>query len=162
MTRCRSEDYRVLPPPADAVASEKLVLFLLSVLRNRLAKCRNGECGKYFVLKQWNRTYRRGTLCAKCQRARSLKSAMKATAEGRDKAESELHSMAAKRFRPQILQKADWHRDAKLKDHISRYLTARIKRSLFLFKAYPAGVSGKWVATYSNWSALEAAAKGKD
>ena len=151
-----------IAPRAETIAAEKLVMFLLSELRNRLAKCRNRECGRYFVLSHWNRTYRKGTFCAECQRERSLKSAAKATAAERSTAEGELRRMAATHFRAQIVGNANWHKDAKMKDQISRYLTARIGRSASLSRAYPAGVSGKWVARHSNWSALETAAKKGD
>jgi hypothetical protein len=43
----------------------------LSGLHRRLAKCRRPECGRYFELKHWNRIYKRGTFCAKCNRTRS-------------------------------------------------------------------------------------------
>jgi hypothetical protein len=143
----------------DTVASEKLVLFLLSDLSYKLAKCRDPECGRYFVLKHWNRTYKTGTHCEECSRIRSLKSAAAATVDEREAAQRKLHDCAANRFRGQIAENHNWHKDTKLKERIARYLKGKIESSADLTRAYPAGVTGKWVARKTNWEAIEAAAK---
>lgn len=143
----------------DTVAGEKLVLFLLSDLSYKLAKCRDPNCGRYFVLKHWNRTYKTGTLCDVCRRIRSLKSAAAATVDEREETQHKLHVCAAKRFRGQIAANSNWHRDPKLKDRLAHYLNGKIENSADLARAYPNGVTGKWVARKANWAAIEATAK---
>lgn len=143
----------------ETVASEKLVLFLLSDLSYKIARCREAECGRYFILKQWNRTYKTGTRCDECQRARSLKSAVAATADERDRAEKKLHELAATRFGEQIRGDSSWHKNPKLKDRIAHSLSRKIEHSADLQKVYPAGVTGKWVARADNWTAIETAAR---
>ncbi len=147
----------------ETVASEKLVLFLLSDLSNKLAKCRDPACGRYFILKQWNRKYRGGTLCAKCQRIRNLKSAVEATEGERDRAVETLHELAANKFKTQILKKvADWHKDTSLKKRMAQYLSEQIDRTPSLAKIYPDGVTARWIARRTNWEEIELAAKEGD
>ncbi len=143
----------------ETVASEKLVLFLLSGLSYKLGKCRDPDCGRYFVLKHWTRPYKSGPRCDECQRARSLKSAKAATADDRDRAEGKLHSLAATHFGEQIRGDSDWHKNPKLKDQIAHYLSRKIERSADLLKVYPAGVTRKWVTRADNWKAIQTVAK---
>jgi hypothetical protein len=147
----RNEDY----------AREQLVFFLLSDLRFKLAKCRKEGCGTYFLLKHWNRQYKRGTLCDSCKRSRSKESAIKATAEVRDHAKAQLHDFAAKKFAKQILRTPDWHKQKALKNAISKFLCAKIERSELLRTVYKSGVTGKWVSRSENWNAIDTAAKGE-
>jgi len=150
----RDEDY----------AREQLVLFLLTGLRFMLAKCRKEECGTYFVLRHWNRKYKDGTLCDSCKRSRSQDSAVKATAEVRKDAASQLHQLVAKRFSKQIRRIPDWHKQPELKGAIAEYLNQQIERSESLRAVYlngkREGVTGKWVARSENWNGIETALKG--
>jgi|SRR5215472_767103 len=148
-----------LAPAIKTIAGEKLVLILLSDLRFKLARCRHQECGKFFILKHWKRTYRNGTFCSECQRQRSHNSALLATANGRERVEEELHLLVAKQFKNQILADPGWHKDPKLKARITRYLNSRIERSAELAKAYPRGITGKWIARESNWDGITQTAK---
>ncbi len=143
----------------ETVASEKLVLLLNSDLSYKLAKCREPECGQYFVLKHWNRTYRGGTLCSSCQRARSLRSAAEATEDERDDALRQLHILAAKKFKGRILKSPEWHKDPALRNRIAQYLSEQIENSKSLTKIYPDGVTGRWVARRTNWEKIESTAK---
>ena len=143
----------------ETVAGEKLALFLLSDLSIRLAKCRAPECGRYYLLKHSHRTYRTGTLCDECRRARSSEGRAAATDDERSDAKTRLHKFVAKRFRTQIIENPDWRKDPKLKDQIAQFLNGRIERSASLAKVYPSGVTGKWVANAKNWGAIEAATR---
>lgn len=149
------------PPRSIEYAREQLVFFLLSNIRFRLAKCRKEGCGTYFLLKHWNRLYKRGTLCDSCKRSRSEESAIKATAEVRDHAKAQLHDFAAKKFAKQIDSTPDWHRQKALKNTIAKFLSAKIERSESLRAAYKSGVTGKWVSRSENWNAIDTAAKGE-
>jgi hypothetical protein len=150
----RNEDY----------AREQLVFFLLSQVRFMLAKCRKKDCGTYFLLRHWNRQYKGGTLCNSCKRSRSQDSAVKATAEVRKNAASQLHQLAAKRFSKRILSIPDWHKQPELKGAIAEYLNRQIERSESLRAVYlngkREGVTGKWVARSENWNGIETALKG--
>jgi len=151
----------LLGPRNEDYAREQLVFFLLSDLRFKLAKCRKENCGTYYLLKHWNRQYKRGTLCDFCKRSRSEESAIKATAEVRDHAKTQLHDFAAKKFAKQILSTPDWHRQKALKNAISKFLSAKIERSESLRTVYKSGVTGKWVSRSENWNAIDTAAKGE-
>jgi hypothetical protein len=147
------------------IAREKLVFFLLSELRFKLAKCRKEDCGKYFALKHWKRTYKRGTFCSDCQRLRSLESAVKATSGDRIEAELMLCSLAAKRFSKQILRNPNWVKDGRLREGLVQYLNARIDHVDCLRAVYLSGprngVTGKWLSRAKNWKAIESIAKGE-
>jgi hypothetical protein len=147
------------PPQSAEYAKEKLVFFLLSDLRFKLAKCRKDSCGKYFVLKHWNRLYKRGTVCESCQRSRSLESAVNATAESRRKAGNTLHQLAAKKFIRQILVAPDWPIDGKLKERIVLYLNSEIKRTDSLKAIYRDGITGRWLANAKNWNPIVSEAR---
>ncbi len=153
-------------PTSEDIAREKLVFFLLSDLRYKLAKCRKAECGRYFLLKHWKRSYRRGTVCDTCQRVRSLESAVKATANNRLMAKKVLYKLVTNKFASQILNTPDWYRNAELKEAIVNYLNTCIKRSDSLRALYWSGprkgVTGKWLANSKNWKEIETATKGGD
>jgi hypothetical protein len=144
--------------------AEQLVFFLLSDIRLKLAKCRNEKCGSYFLLKHWNRRYKRGTLCDPCKRSRSLESALKATEKERLQAKRELYELAGNRFAKQIRSSPDWYKDSKLKDSITHYLNDHIQRSVSLSAIYMRrprkGLTGKWVAHPKNWKKIESAIRG--
>ena len=146
----RNEDY----------AREQLVFFLLSELRFKLAKCRKEHCGTYFLLKHWNRQYKRGTLCDSCKRSRSLESAVKATEKVRGDAAGDLHKFAAMKYAKQISGTPDWHTQKALKNAIASFLNAKIERSESLRAVYKRGITGKWVARSENWNGIETALKG--
>jgi hypothetical protein len=148
------------PPRSTEYAREQLVFFLLSDVRFRLAKCRKEHCGTYFLLRHWNRQYKRGTLCDSCNRSRSEESAIKATAQVRDDAKRELHKSAAKKFAKQIRSTPRWHQQKELKDRIADFLNTRIERSESLGSVYKGGITGKWVARSENWNGIETALKG--
>jgi hypothetical protein len=147
------------------IAREKLVFFLLSELRFKLAKCRRDGCGKYFALKHWKRTYKRGTLCPDCQRTRSQESARKATAEDRIEAGWKLCHLAAKKFAKQVQRSPDWHKEAPLRASLLKYLNAQIERVDVLRAVYwrgpRKGITGKWLSRASNWKVIEAIVKGE-
>jgi hypothetical protein len=148
------------PPRSTEYAREQLVFFLLSDVRFRLAKCRREHCGTYFLLKHWNRQYKRGTLCDSCKRSRSEESAIKATAQVRDDAKAELHNLAARKFAKQIRSTSRWHQQKELKDRIADFLNAKIERSDSLGAVYKKGITGKWVARSENWNGIETTLKG--
>lgn len=143
----------------ETVASEKLVLFLLSDLSYKLAKCREVGCGRYFFLKQWNRTYKNGTLCDKHQRTRNLKSAMKATAVERDNVKKELYRLTAQKFTKEITDAPGRPIDPALKEMIALYLNAEIRGSESLQAVYREGVTGKWLANAKNWNPIVSCAR---
>jgi hypothetical protein len=144
------------------LAREQLVLFLLSNLRFKLAKCRREGCGQYFVLKHWKRTYRRGTVCGSCQRSRSLESAAQATAEDRRAAQEKLYTLAAKRFRSRLRSNDNWAQDAALNEQLIEYLNSMINASAELSRVYRAGVTKKWLGWAKNRLGIETAVRGKD
>jgi hypothetical protein len=150
----------LIGPRPEHYAQEQLAFFLLSNMRFRLAKCRKETCGTYFLLSHWNRRYKRGTLCKSCGRSRSLESAVKATAEVRKDAATQLHSLAAKKFARQIRSTSRWHQQKELKDRIADFLNAKIERSELLGAVYKRGITGKWVARSENWNGIETALKG--
>ncbi len=162
-TEAQSKMRGLLPPGSEDWAAEQLVFFLLSDIRLKLAKCRNEKCGSYFLLKHWNRRYKRGTLCDPCQRSRSLESALKATEKERLQAKQELYELAGKRFAKQVRSSPDWYRDSKLKDSIAKYLNGHIQRSDSLSAIYMSGprkgLTGKWVAHPKNWKGIDSAIK---
>jgi hypothetical protein len=141
-------------PRSEDISREKLVFFLLSDLRFKLAKCRKDGCGRYFVLKHWNRHYKLGTLCDTHQRSRSLESAVKATADSRRNAAKALHGLAAEKFANQITAAPNWPIDAKLKEKVVLYLNDEIHRSDSLKAVYRDGITGKWLARSENWKAM--------
>jgi hypothetical protein len=156
---------RILGVRNEDIAREKLVFFLLSEFRFKLAKCRRDGCGKYFALKHWKRTYKRGTLCSECQRTRSQESASKATSEERIQAGWMLCQLAAKRFSKQIQKSPDWHKEAPLRASLLKYLNTRIERVDLLRAVYLSGprrgITGKWLSRASNWKAIESIVKGE-
>jgi hypothetical protein len=134
--------------------SRILALFFLSDWRHKLAKCR--RCGVYFLLKHWNRTYKRGIACSVCARTRS---AMTSTANARAEALAELYRLAAQRFGRRIAKRPGWSRDAQFKAEIVDYLNAR-GGSARLKSVYPGGITPKWVAWAKNRRGIEKAMKG--
>jgi hypothetical protein len=147
----------------DSYAQRFLVFFLLSDLRHTLAKCRDKDCGRYFILKRWNQTYSRGTKCDVHQRASSLESAKKATSADRLNAETALYGLAAKRFTKVIQSNQNWHKDPKVKTMVAVYLNDRISRSAELAAVYLSGgrkgITSKWTAWAKNWQGIEKALK---
>jgi hypothetical protein len=143
-------------------ATERLILFLLSDLRFKLAKCRIESCGQYFILNHWKRTYKRGTLCATCQRLRSLQSAAQSTAEARHRAEEKLYELAAKRFGRRLQSNDNWAQDAALNEQMIEYLNSEIKANAELSKVYPKDITKKWLGWEKNQMSIEAAVGGKD
>ena len=143
----------------DAYAQRFLVFFLLSDLRHTLAKCRDKDCGRYFILKRWNQPYSRGTKCPVHQRASSLESAKKATSADRIEAENALYGLAAQRFSKVIHSNPNWHTDPKVKITVARYLNDRISRSPDLGAVYLSGarkgITGKWLARTKNWQGIQ-------
>ena len=61
----------LMPRKAREQADGLFTVFCLSSLRLKLAKCRRSQCGRYFELKHWNRSYQRGTFCPECNANRS-------------------------------------------------------------------------------------------
>jgi len=147
-------------PRAKDYAREQLVFFLLSQVRFSLARCRNEECGIYFLLNQWNRLYPNGTLCEACKRKRSHESAKVATAREREAVREALHRAAAKRFRREIRGNPLWYRTETHKQRVADFLNAKFADDESFRKAYPIGLTGKWVANVKNWKPIEATAKG--
>src|SRR6185437_16732956 len=150
---------RLLGVRNEDIAREKLVFFLLSEFRFKLAKCRKEGCGKYFALKHWKRTYKRGTVCADCQRIRSQESAAKATSGDRIQAEWMLSRLAAKKFSKQILRNPNWVNDRHLRESLVKYLNTQIERVDLLRAVYLSGprngITGKWLSRAKNWKSIE-------
>jgi hypothetical protein len=130
---------------------------LLTELRLRIAKCCNSECGTYFLLGQWNRSYKNGTFCDKCKRRRSIKSAKDDIARGRLSAQRALYRLAGKQFAKQIRGDEGWYRNAALKEAMAEHLRRQIEKSDELVAMYPSGVTGKWIAGRENWTGINAA-----
>ncbi len=151
-----------VPGPED-FAQQKLVFFLLSDLRNKLAKCRAESCGRYFVLKHSNRRYAKGTLCDECKRADSLRGAATITTSNRQEAQKSLYQFAGKKYTKSILADPRWHQNPRIRFQMIRYLNSRIERSEDLRSIYWSGsrkgLSGKWLAWSKNWQAIQAAAR---
>jgi hypothetical protein len=153
--------FLVPPEPLIDMADRLFSLFLLCDWRARLAKCRRVGCGRYFELKQWNRLYKKGTLCGKCARARSLESAVRATSEVREAAGRELYRLASRRFGKRLLKTKDWHRDRQFRTTIVDFLNAQIEGADSLKTVYPHGITGKWLSRSNNRNGIEKAARGE-
>lgn len=140
-------------------ANTLLTLFFLCEWRLRLAKCRRDDCGCYFELRKSHCTYKKGTFCPECTRARSLESARFSTAEVRKMAEAELYELIGKRFWRRIEQHPRWHEDQSLRKQIVGYVNARIERREDLKTVYRSGVrqgiTEKWVAWKKNRLGVE-------
>jgi hypothetical protein len=132
-----------------------LALFFLSNWRHKLAKCR--RCGVYFLLKHWNRTYKRGIACSACPRTRR---AMTSTAKAREEAQAELYRLAAQRFGRRIAKRPGWSRDAHFKAEIAEYLSACAESRARLKSVYPCGITAKWIAWAKNQRGIARAMKG--
>lgn len=156
---------RLLGVRNEDIARENLVFLLLSDLRFKLAKCRRDGCGKYFALNHWKRTYKRGTFCSECQRARSQESAVRATAGERNEAEWMLSRLAARKFAKRIAANPNWHQDANLRTALVKYLNARIERVDLLRSVYKSGnrngITTKWLSHAKNWNAIQMFVKGE-
>jgi hypothetical protein len=154
---------RFLLQKRETFAVEQVTFMLLSDLRFKIAKCRRQACGSYFLLEQWNRQYKSGTLCGDCKIARRSASAGSATKEARRDAEEALFDLVARKFAEQLLRTPAWHRRPELKSKIVEYLNAKIKRSEELSAVYMTeprkGITGKWVARSKNRIGIEAAVK---
>jgi hypothetical protein len=150
--------------PSMTLAQESFVFFLLSELRFRLAKCRKEGCDRYFVLKHWTRTYKRGTFCPSCQRARSLESASRSKSGDRARAEEKLTELAARRFAKRIRANRNWSQDKALKDSLVKFLNGRIERDDLLRAVYfgsgRRGITSKWLGHAKNRNKIEAIVKG--
>ena len=147
-------------PRPEHHAMQQLAFFLLYKVRFRLAKCRRDDCGTYFLLSHWNRRYQGGTLCKSCGRSRSEENALKATADVRKWAKSQLHDFAANKFAKQIRGISNWHQQKELKDRIASFLNTKIARSDTLRAVYKTDLTGKWVAHPKNWKQIEATLNG--
>jgi hypothetical protein len=143
------------PPGRQALetADRVFALFLMCEWRSKLAKCRS--CGRYFELKHWNRTYKRGTLCPKCQRAKSIEGAKHSTSTARRAAVSELYRLAGRGFARQIVAHPEWRDDPKLKTEIIQYLNSRIFAAQDLRAVYPRGITEKWLGWAKNRNGIE-------
>jgi hypothetical protein len=144
---------------AEDAAQRMFVGMLMSEWRLRIARC--WKCGVYFLLSHPKRTYPNGTHCSPCRRKRSLESAEKATYKARKEAERRLWVLAAKRFKTQLLKTANWHREPKFKAKIVEFLQRRIERSDSLKRAYPSGITGKWLSWSKNRNGIDKSAKGE-
>jgi hypothetical protein len=136
-------------------------LFLLCNWRPKLAKCRRADCGRYFELKHWNRTYKRGIRCPECQRKRSQETAVLSTSKSRKQAESELYRQAAKRFGKRIAKQPAWYSDPKVKCEMIDFLNEQIAKSDSLLSVYRRCLTGKWLGWKKNRDGIERAAKGR-
>jgi hypothetical protein len=139
----------------ETLAQAYLTFFLLSDIRFTLAKCRKVRCGRYFLLKQWNRAYKNGTICAGCKPAIRTAEALKGTRIRRSEAAEKLHRLVARRFSAQIRKTRLWQKDERLKHAIADFLNPEIKKSKLLRPVYKDGITSKWVARPENWPAIE-------
>jgi hypothetical protein len=147
-------------PPID-VADRLFSLFLLCKWRPKLAKCRRLDCGRYFELKHWNRAYKRGTWCPKCQPVRSQEAAVLSTCKARKQAESELYRRAAKQLGERIAKQPNWYRDLTLKAEVIDFLNEQIANGDSLLSVYRHSLTGKWLSRSKNRDGIERAAKEK-
>lgn len=150
------------PEEATVVASGFFGLLFLSGWQKRLGKCRTVGCGRYFWMKHWNRTYKRGILCPECQRGRSLESAVRSTSKARESAEKELYRLAAQRFGKRLLKTSDWRSNRQFKTAIVDFLNSQIKGTDSLKSVYPRGITGKWLSWSKNRDGIEKTARGVD
>jgi hypothetical protein len=139
-------------------ADKLCALFFLCDWRLRLAKCRRAACGRYFELKHWNRVYKRGIACPDCARVRS---ALLSTSKAREKAETELYRLVARRFGKRIAKTPNWHRDPKLRAEIIQFMNARIADRDSLRSVYRASLTGKWLSWPKNRNGIEKVVKGR-
>lgn len=140
-------------------ANTLLTLFFLCGWRLRLAKCRREGCGCYFELKKSHFTYKKGTFCPECTRARSLESALFSTSQMRKTAEAQLYELISKQFWRRIEQHPGWHDDQGLRKQIVQYVNARIGRRDDLKTVYGRGgrqgITEKWMAWKKNRLGVE-------
>ena len=146
-------------PPRDE-ADRLFAMLCSSGWLRKLAKCRRPECGRYLWLKHWKRTYKNGTFCPKCTRARIIESAKRNTLETRQEAENNLYGLVAARFGKRIVKNPEWRRDRKLREGIINFLNGRIRASNRLASVYPHGITGKWLSWSKNQIGLEKATRG--
>ena len=143
------------------VADRYFGLLVLSGWHLRLAKCRREECGRYFWLERWNRTYKRGTFCPDCTRVRSAESAISNTAHSREIAAHELYRLTAARFSGRIKRNPNWHQEKRLRAEIITYLSRQIERNETLKAVYlaggRAGITAKWLGWAKNQQGIEKA-----
>jgi hypothetical protein len=149
------------PAPSIDLPDRLFAWFCLCAWKRSLAKCRRAECGRYFELKHWNRTYKRGALCPECQRARSQETAVLSTSKARKQAESELYRRAAKQFGKRIAKEPNWYRDPKVRTEVIDFLNQQINNSDSLLTVYRRWLTGKWLSWSKNRDGIERAAKGK-
>ena len=146
-----------------AVADRYFGLLVLSGWQRKLGKCRTADCGRYFWLRHPNRTFKRGTFCPECTRARSRDSAVLNTSQGREAAERRLYQLAASHFSGRIKRDPNWHKDKRLKADVVNYLTNRISRDETLKAVYlageRAGITAKWLGWAKNRQGIEKAIK---
>jgi hypothetical protein len=146
---------------AKDAADRLFALFSLSEWHVRLAKCRRAGCGRYFELKHWNRSYKKGMFCPECTRIRSSQCAMLSTSRVRKKAEGELYRQVARRFGKRIAKLPDWHRDPKLRAEIIEFVNERTTEVDSLRTVYRRPLTGKWLSWSKNRGGIESAVKGK-
>jgi hypothetical protein len=147
---------------AQEAATRLFTLFALSDWHVRLAQRRQAKCGRYFELKHWNRSYKKGMLCHDCARIRSLQSALLSTSKARELAERELYRQVARHFKNRIANHPNWHGDPKLRAGIIELLNERIADDESLRTVYRHPLTGKWLSWSKNRRGIEDAAKGKN
>jgi hypothetical protein len=147
---------------AQEAATRLFTLFALSDWHVRLAQRRQAKCGRYFELKHWNRSYKKGMLCHDCARIRSLQSALLSTSKARELAERELYRHVARHFKNRIANHPNWHGDPKLRAGIIELLNERIADDESLRTVYRHPLTGKWLSWSKNRRGIEDAAKGKN
>jgi hypothetical protein len=132
-----------------------LIFFLLSDIRFTLAKCRKERCGKYFLLKQWNRGYKNGTICPDCKPAIRMAASLEGTSIRRSEAAEGLRKLVARRFSAQIRKTTLWQKNERLRHAIADFLNREIRKAELLRAVYKKGITSKWVARRENWRAIE-------
>jgi hypothetical protein len=126
------------------VAQHFITRMVLSNIHLNLAKCRNEECGKIFMLDQRNREYRRGTFCDDCKPTAKSLGDQRTVAADRKEATRELRTLAAAKFHKEVIVSRNFPPDPKLVGKIIEYLNG-YEEILKLRRGSKKRLSANWI-----------------
>lgn len=134
-------------------AKYHLATFMLTPLREYVAKCRRQGCGRYFTLKQTNREYVGGTICRACAALREKKQSALSMSTHRAEAEAKLYTLLARSFKSR-LQQTNWTTDLALRKRMVEFLNREICRDDALRPLYRRstriGITPSWFSRAEN------------
>lgn len=130
-----------------------LAMFMLTPLRDYVAKCRRDGCGRYFAIKQTNRPYPDGTICKTCVALREKRQSAHSMSGYREAAETKLYDLLAKHFKG-CLEKTNWPEDSLLRRRMVEFLNREIAaddtlRALYR-RASRIGITASWFSRGEN------------